>query len=105
MPAYYDSKSHTVPMPCVILGRNPDGTFDLGDPEEGSEADNKYKILKKKADPLLVRPRPLNGWFAPMPPFMQDDPAIAAAAASRISFGAMVNGAASATNGPSSPVA
>jgi len=78
MPAFYDSKSHSVALPCVILGRNPDGTLELGQaPEEATETDNKLKILKQKADPSLVRPRPLNGWFVPMLPFMQDDSAVA----------------------------
>jgi len=63
MPALYQSQTHRSDLKCFVLRRNGDGTLDLG-----NSAGPESTLVKRRADPLLVQPRPLEGWYVPSRP-------------------------------------
>lgn len=64
MPAHYFSQTHQQHIPCVVVRRNNDGSLDLFDQIASSKLE-KTGVVKLRADPILVRPRQVQGWFVP----------------------------------------
>ena len=62
MPAVYISRTHDREIECVIVGRNPDSTLDLMSDVGTSDS---IAVVKRKADPSMVKPRAVLGWFVP----------------------------------------
>jgi len=70
MPAFYRSQTHNISMQCCVLRRNNDGTLDLGTQPVDTDQ-NTSTLVKKRADPNLVRPRNADDWFVPPFPSRQ----------------------------------
>lgn len=65
MPAWYKSGTHKLELTCVVVQKNQDSTLNLNlQPVTQTTQQN---LVKHRADPLLVRPRPVPNWFVPSP--------------------------------------
>lgn len=71
MPAYYQSVTHRQDLECVVVKKNPDQTLDLSS-HPMDTVQHTASVVKRRADPKLVRPRPVTGWY--VPPFGAQGP-------------------------------
>lgn len=71
MPAYYRSPTHQNDMECYVVRMHPDGLLDLNSTPVPQDADSSANlgsaqtIQKRRADPTLVRPRNVIGYYVP----------------------------------------